>query len=1048
SGNGNDVSQGVRSLSPLYRRGVLNGRGVLEFVQVNNRIRRTGFSDFPVDELNVYMVLRTSDSGDGILSYAVSGSDNEYLLFNSSNVNIYVNSSNVSSGVAVNDNSWHILGTSWRSSDGRIRLYLNGGCRYEGSGSSSSLSSGGCLALGGEQDAVDGGYSSTQDYDGYMGEVILYNQELNDAQRVIVENYLSSKYGISLDSNDVYSLDSLYGNDVAGIGDAGGISNKHLRAQSGGMLLVSSPSALDSGEYLLFGHNDSSLSEWDSVLSPSNSAMLKRVWRMDETGDVGLVSITVDTLLFPSRPNGSSDYVVLLDGDGDFSGGSEKYLLSYDVGSSYRVDGVDVWDSVYVGIGVLLPEVNFRLSSSNGSEGVSPAYIEVELSDALSGTVSVSYQVVGGSATGGGVDYSLSSGSVVFLPGSVLETVSVVIEEDVEIELDETIEIGLSGVVGARLGSDSVHVYTINDNDEVGSVGPGGVGDSSNLLLWLRGDDLSDSSDGSGVGLWPDTSGNGNDAVQLTAGYRPVYKDTVLNGHGVVRFGGTDDRYEDIFSLSSQSMTIFTVFSHDMLSGGTGSENGPVWQLDKVNGSGFFPYWTDGNQYLHYGGDWLSKGSEFNRGEWYIGMVRYGTDTTELWKDGVWNDGIGSNTVSLGDFQLGCRVSNGDYYKGDIAEVIYYNRYLNDAQRVLVENYLSSKYGIVIGGDDRYAFDTLYGEGVAGIGHAGGNSYHTSAWSGGGVLRLSNASDLDSSEYLLFGHNGDSLSSWSSVGAPSGVRLLLSRVWRLDETGDVGRVTVTLDTSLLPARPSKSTDYVLLLDRDLDFSIGAVESVFSLDSGSIYSVDNVEVWDSLYMRIGVLVPEARFKLSSGRGWESVSPVKVEVELSSGYSDTVRVVYGVSGGSATGGGVDYSLLGSDTLEFVPRDISETLYISIVNDDSLEIDETIRLTLLEVVGGVIGLGSDTVYEYTIRDNDNPGYVGPGGVGDSMMNVLWLRGDDLSDSSDGDTIGVWYDTSGNGNDVSQGVRSLSPLYRRGVLNGRGVLEFVQVNNRIRRT
>jgi hypothetical protein len=75
------------------------------------------------------------------------------------------------------------------------------------------------------------------------------------------------------------------------------------------------------------------------------------------------------------------------------------------------------------------------------------------------------------------------------------------------------------------------------------------------LKLWLKADSLS-LSDGDPVSTWADSSGNGNDATQGTAGLRPLYKTNIVGGKPVVRFDGTDD----YLALTGLNLTDFTAF--------------------------------------------------------------------------------------------------------------------------------------------------------------------------------------------------------------------------------------------------------------------------------------------------------------------------------------------------------------------------------------------------------------------------------------------------------------------------------------------------------
>src|SRR5439155_14054549 len=63
------------------------------------------------------------------------------------------------------------------------------------------------------------------------------------------------------------------------------------------------------------------------------------------------------------------------------------------------------------------PTVAFSLASSSGAESLSPANLVVALSAVSGKTVTGDYAVSGGTATGGGVDYTLASGTLTFVPG-------------------------------------------------------------------------------------------------------------------------------------------------------------------------------------------------------------------------------------------------------------------------------------------------------------------------------------------------------------------------------------------------------------------------------------------------------------------------------------------------------------------------------------------------------------------------------------------------------------------------------------------------------
>ena len=115
--------------------------------------------------------------------------------------------------------------------------------------------------------------------------------------------------------------------------------------------------------------------------------------------------------------------------------------------------------------------VGFLAASSSTLENSGTFNVPVRV---ITGTptndITVNYRVSGGTATGGGVDYTLASGTLTFNPGATTQNIAVTIINDTLDEADETIQITLSNPINATLGANTVHTYTINDDDPPPSV--------------------------------------------------------------------------------------------------------------------------------------------------------------------------------------------------------------------------------------------------------------------------------------------------------------------------------------------------------------------------------------------------------------------------------------------------------------------------------------------------------------------------------------------------------------------------------------------------
>ncbi|MHC4620737.1 MAG: Calx-beta domain-containing protein, partial [Planctomycetota bacterium] len=111
------------------------------------------------------------------------------------------------------------------------------------------------------------------------------------------------------------------------------------------------------------------------------------------------------------------------------------------------------------------PDVAFGSTASSGNEDVTPTLVQVVLSHASDQTVTVDYSVSGGTALGGGVDYTLLPGTLVFDPCQTGKSISISVVDDSDIEEDETIVLALSNPTNATLGTHSTHTHTIVDDE-------------------------------------------------------------------------------------------------------------------------------------------------------------------------------------------------------------------------------------------------------------------------------------------------------------------------------------------------------------------------------------------------------------------------------------------------------------------------------------------------------------------------------------------------------------------------------------------------------
>lgn len=119
-----------------------------------------------------------------------------------------------------------------------------------------------------------------------------------------------------------------------------------------------------------------------------------------------------------------------------------------------------------------LPLVLFGTATSSGEEGSGKATLLVSLSAVSGRSVTVDYAVTGGTATGGGVDYTLANGTLTFAAGETTAVIVIDLPNDGAIEATKTVQVTLSNPTNALLGSRSVHTFSIIDNDSAPASNP------------------------------------------------------------------------------------------------------------------------------------------------------------------------------------------------------------------------------------------------------------------------------------------------------------------------------------------------------------------------------------------------------------------------------------------------------------------------------------------------------------------------------------------------------------------------------------------------
>jgi hypothetical protein len=212
----------------------------------------------------------------------------------------------------------------------------------------------------------------------------------------------------------------------------------------------------------------------------------------------------------------------------------------------------------------------------------------------------------------------------------------------------------------------------------------------SGCQLWLQAETLA-LADGTAVTSWPDSSGQDHEVVQAEVENAPVYRSNRLNGRPTLTFDGATHYLTLNLTKDATEHTFFAVYNHTPTEGSSNylfeAQTGRL-TLDVAQSSA--PY------NLRFGdGTWRTVAPAISGKQ--MMTWRFSGTTGELFRNGT---AVGSATYSPqsigGVVTLGANYQGrSSFFKGELAEFLYYNRALSSDERQAVEAFLNGRYAIV-----------------------------------------------------------------------------------------------------------------------------------------------------------------------------------------------------------------------------------------------------------------------------------------------------------------------------------------------------------------
>lgn len=238
-------------------------------------------------------------------------------------------------------------------------------------------------------------------------------------------------------------------------------------------------------------------------------------------------------------------------------------------------------------------------------------------------------------------------------------------------------------------------------------VAPPSLESLANLEVWYNADVANATnfnvapSDGADISQWKDRSGTGHNANQAgNASVKPNWYANVLNGLGVVRFNGTSESLTINPIAFMQNLPGFTLFVVAKLTSSSGARSlsgtdqggfrihtdGSIWKVTTSGGTGTSTAAVDTTQFHVFGLIFDGAASD-NTGRL---KFRYDRAQQNLSFTGT----VGATTSATATtFYVG-QTNVGEYFQGDIGEMLMFTRALSESDIINVENYLTNHWAL------------------------------------------------------------------------------------------------------------------------------------------------------------------------------------------------------------------------------------------------------------------------------------------------------------------------------------------------------------------
>ncbi len=182
-----------------------------------------------------------------------------------------------------------------------------------------------------------------------------------------------------------------------------------------------------------------------------------------------------------------------------------------------------------------------------------------------------------------------------------------------------------------------------------------------------------------------DLSGNNFHLSQANSLKRPNLIGNSLGNFPSIAFDGINDNLKVLYGSTLATNSTIFIITNNLLNGNTFVYDG---------GNSFYSLRNQGNLiYMYVTGGGISYGKT-NPYNYTLFNQIYNTGNSKIYENGNLKIQGNVNSANLDGFTLGSYYGQDSYFfKGQVLEVVIYNRVLTDSERTSIQNFIMNKYG-------------------------------------------------------------------------------------------------------------------------------------------------------------------------------------------------------------------------------------------------------------------------------------------------------------------------------------------------------------------